>query len=174
MLALPAPQANKILGPTLGVSEELTKIHMNPCWALMLSFEKNIETDFDVWLEPSPQISWLGRNSSKPMRNRPRDCWVMHSTAAWAREFTNVTQAIATDKLCELLPNAIRKEVNTNTLLISHRWLYAFPSTILKKSYCANKDKSLFAGGDWTLGKKVEDAFASGTRIAYAIIEHYS
>jgi renalase len=173
ILAIPAPQAALILEPTEGVSSQLKKIKMNPCWTLMLAFDAQIETGFDVWQQPSKDISWIAHNGTKLMRPNEKCCWVIHSSALWAQQKLGISKTLAVDELCNILPKSISKHINSNTFMQSHLWRFAFSSTILKKAYCSTKDYSLLAGGDWALGKKVEHAFVSGSRMANTIIKKH-
>ena len=54
---------------------------------------------------------------------------------------------------------------------IAHRWRYARTVNPLGRACLAGDDGTLFLGGDWALGARVECAFDSGRAIAQAIID---
>jgi len=52
-----------------------------------------------------------------------------------------------------------------------HRWKYANVATPLGEPYLNDATSSLFLGGDWCLGPRVESAWKSGQAIAHEIIK---
>ncbi len=48
----------------------------------------------------------------------------------------------------------------------AHRWRYARVTQALGQPFLLSADGSLFLGGDWCIGPRVEAAWTSGTAIA--------
>lgn len=54
---------------------------------------------------------------------------------------------------------------------IRHMWRYAFVSCPLGQPFLMSENETLFAGGDWCLGARAEDAWPSGLAIAQKIAD---
>lgn len=53
----------------------------------------------------------------------------------------------------------------------AHRWRYALTTQPLGQPYATNADGTLFLGGDWTLGPRIECAHESGSAMAAAVLQ---
>ena len=49
---------------------------------------------------------------------------------------------------------------------VAHRWRYAKTTVPLGQSFLRDDDGTLYLGGDWCLGARVEAAWSSGAAIA--------
>ena len=54
----------------------------------------------------------------------------------------------------------------------AHRWRYARVTQALGLPFLHNPEGTLYLGGDWCIGPRVEAAWTSGTAIAQAILDH--
>ena len=73
--AMPAPRAAALLDGSSDLGARIAVTEMEPCWALMLQFEKGFDARFDGAIVEDGPVSWLVRESSKPGRRsgeRPR------------------------------------------------------------------------------------------------------
>ena len=72
----------------------------------------------------------------------------------------------------ERLQEMLRSELGTlptASYAAAHRWRYAMVTKPLGQPFL--NAGSLYAGGDWALGPRVECAFDSGTAIARGILD---
>jgi renalase len=52
----------------------------------------------------------------------------------------------------------------------AHRWRYARVTRALGQPYISSADATLYLGGDWCIGARVEAAWDSGTALAEDIL----
>ena len=52
----------------------------------------------------------------------------------------------------------------------AHRWRYARVTRALSQPFVRSADGTLYLGGDWCIGPRIEAAWDSGTAIAEAIL----
>ena len=80
------------------------------------------------------------------------------------------------EQIVNLLLDELRilfgKKFSNIVFASAHRWRYARTINPLAKPYLCSPDNSLFVGGDWCLGSRVESAYQSGYAIANALIEN--
>ena len=72
--------------------------------------------------------------------------------------------------MIEMLPNVLGIAIPKIDYVSAHRWRYALTTVPLGEPYLSADDGTLFIGGDWCLGGRVEYAFESGHAIAEALI----
>ena len=168
---VPAPQAGTILVNEQSIVDQLSSVSMAPCWALMVAFSSNVDPGFDVWRDSSEEISWIARNSSKPRRESTPDCWVIHASPEWSRAHLELDREQIAALMLDMSLPIIGGEVSRIIYSAAHRWRYAMTETALAHPYIASDDRTLFLGGDWCLGARVECAYESGRQIAKAIAE---
>jgi renalase len=168
---VPVQQARRLFGAGRDVAQALDGVKMAPCWALMLVSAGPVAGLPDVLQTDSETLSWLSRNNSKPGRNAARECWVAHATPDWSNRHLELER----EPVAALLVDAVQRMLG-NTMprvgqAIAHRWRYARTVEALGRPFLAGSDGTLFLGGDWALGARVECAFDSGRAIAQAIID---
>lgn len=168
---VPVPQARQLFGAVRDIAQVLDEVTMAPCWALMLVFAGPAAAVPDVLQTGSETLSWLGRNNSKPGRHAALECWVAHATPDWSSRHLELERepvaALLVDAVQRILGDAMPRVEQA----IAHRWRYARTVKALGRPCLASRDGTLFLGGDWALGARVECAFDSGRAIAQAIID---
>ncbi|MEM8749097.1 MAG: FAD-dependent oxidoreductase [Pseudomonadota bacterium] len=171
---VPVDQARDLVATNAAIRSQLANVHLNPCWALMLAFETSLDVPFDVWRYVSEDIGWAARNSSKPGREGSFDCWVVHAAPEWSKAFLEIDAENAARRIFERFSEAVMFQTGVHlpkTVYSSaHRWRYAQTVEALGKPYASDETGSLFLGGDWCLGGRVEAAFESGAAIAKAVL----
>ncbi len=171
---VPAPQARVLMATETDLIDSISNVQMAPCWALMFAFETSPGFDFDVWRSEEADISWIARNTSKPARSSHSECWVAHASPQWSQQNLELTNETAERLMLDALKESIG--LNPSMLIYSaaHRWRYAKTLTPLGQPFVASQDRSLFVGGDWCLGSRVECAQQSGLAIAKTFLEQRS
>jgi predicted NAD/FAD-dependent oxidoreductase len=165
----PAPQARALLGSLPDIVEQLDGVSIAPCWSLMVSFETSVVQTFDVDRSESDDLVWIARNSSKPGRGGPNECWVVHASPSWSLRHLELDRAEIERLMMDLFADALDSDLPRVRDVLAHRWRFAQTNVPLGKHFLMSEDRSLFVGGDWCLGARVEYAFESGQAIADAI-----
>ena len=162
----PAPQARRLLASEPGGAEALAKVSLAPCWALMVGFASAVDPGFDVRRSDREDLAWIARNGSKPGRDSETDCWVVHAGPDWSRDHLDLDRDRVAGMMIEKLPGAFGVPLPEVVRATAHRWRYARTTAPLGTPFLASADRTLFLGGDWCLGARVECAFDSGLAIA--------
>lgn len=159
----PAPQAAKLLAADAALAEALAQVEIAPCWTLMVAFDRAPDLP-DAAQDPRDGIAWMARAGSRPGRDAAH-AWVVHASPEWSTGHLELGKDDARDRLMGLLG-----PVPAPVHAAAHRWRYAMTTRPLGRPFAASADGSLMAGGDWTLGARVEAAFDSGKALAQAVI----
>ena len=166
----PAPQARALLAGEPGIADALARVSIAPCWALMLTFAAPLAVPFDVWRSASHNLAWIARNSSKPARGRSKDCWVVHAGSGWSQRHLELGRDRIAETMIAMLPSTLGTRLPELEHASAHRWRYALAAAPLGRPYLCSDDRTLFVGGDWCLGPRVEYAFDSGQVIARTLV----
>ena len=173
VVTVPADQARNLLARQADILDAIKNVEIWPCWSLMVALKNPVECSFDQWRYVSNEIGWLARNSSKPGRG-PAECWVMHARPEWSienleREKDDVCREM-TAIFKRLIEEATGRQLPEITYASAHRWRYAQTGQALEKPFASSQDGTLFVGGDWALGARVECAYESGVAMADAVL----
>jgi renalase len=71
--------------------------------------------------------------------------------------------------LCE----ALGSDPETATHVSTQRWRRSEVTAPLRRPFVCDDNESLYLGGDWALGARVEAAWQSGSKIAADIFAHH-
>ncbi|MHA3977199.1 NAD(P)/FAD-dependent oxidoreductase [Halovulum sp. GXIMD14794] len=159
----PAPQAARLLAVDASLAEALAQVEIAPCWTLMVAFDRAPDLP-DAAQAPRDGIAWMARAGSRPDREAAL-AWVVHATPEWSTEHLELEKDDARDRLLEVLA-----PLPAPVYAAAHRWRYAMTTRPLGRPFAASEDGSLLAGGDWTLGARVEGAFDSGKALAQEVV----
>ena len=166
---VPAPQLPALLPDQSQIVEAAAVASIAPCWALMVAFESPLDWPLDIQRSEGGDLSWIARNGAKPGRSRAPDCWVAHASPEWSARHLEKNKETVQAAMLEMLAGAIGAPLPNIGFATVHRWRYAMTTTPLGVPFLEAADGSLFVGGDWCLGARVECAFESGQAIAEAI-----
>ncbi len=170
VLAVPAPQARRLLPAQSGMAAALEAVEFSPCWALLLHFESRFPVDFDGAFVQESALGWIARDSSKP--GRPgQEAWVLHATPGWSRDhFEAEPEEVRDTLLAEFLratgclegPAVLEDDLQ--------RWGYALPEEREGPDCLWDESQGVAACGDWSRGGRIEGAFLSGLATAGRIL----
>ncbi len=166
---IPSPQSGRLFVGIPGIEPAIARVHVAPCWALMITFQQPVDTCLDVQTSDTDEIAWIARESSKPDRHAFPDCWVVHASTTWSERHLELDREQAASRMIELLPRAFGCRLPQISNALAHRWRFARTIKPLGLPYVCSDDRTIFAGGDWCLGARVECAFDSGRAIARAL-----
>ncbi len=180
ILALPAPQATQLLDasaahmPMPPSRADLDRVQLQPCWAAMLAFPQASQAQVKQWgphwnaaQSTHHRISWLARESSKPLRGAT-ERWTVHANPEWSREHL----ADDPERVLVKLTQAFAQLTGIRTRPYwaqAHLWRYALTTQALGAPFTWDEALQLGTCGDWHLGHRVEDAFLSGLTLAESV-----
>lgn len=167
----PPVQTSALVPSNCSWREQLKEAKLAPCWTVMFALESEWKTPFDaLFINDTPSLGWLARNSSKPKRSKELDCWVLHSSREWAA----ANLGMSADDVSEFLLSELRKTVSIpmpeTIFRQGQRWLYASALSRLPSECAWDADSMLGACGDWFQGENVEGALLSGMALAGRIL----
>ncbi len=170
ILAIPAPQAEKLIPAVFCHRKAIASVEMRPCYTLMLGFESWTDLGFDAATVHDSDISWMAVNHSKPGRsNNP--ALVVHSTDDWAEQHLKDEREVVIEHMLDATQRVIGKTLPGIIHRDLHRWLYADTSKAAGEAALIDRDNKLVAIGDWCLSGRIESALASGMAVSGIIDE---
>eukprot|EP01122_Echinamoeba_exundans_P012910 TRINITY_DN553_c0_g1_i1.p1 TRINITY_DN553_c0_g1~~TRINITY_DN553_c0_g1_i1.p1 ORF type:complete len:344 (-),score=24.23 TRINITY_DN553_c0_g1_i1:291-1322(-) len=170
LVTAPAEQASAIV-PTASqyLLNQVKQRSLAPCWAVMIGFSKRQDIEFDAaFVNNHPSISWISRDSSKPGRSSGSECWVVHASKDFSKQFLEEKpESIAETILHSFLALPISSHrLDRPSTCVAHRWRYSIPESEADDVSFWDPAMKLGYAGDWTSGSRVEGAFLSGIAMA--------
>ncbi|XP_043690328.1 renalase isoform X2 [Telopea speciosissima] len=178
------PPLDVSLAPEL--AQKLKEVPVHPCFALMLAFSEPLSSvpvkGFSF--KNSDVLSQALCDSSKPGRPQMSECWVLHSTAEYAKGVISQTglqkpSNTTLTKVAEELFQEFRSSglhLPDPFFVKAHRWGSAFPAAVIaaEQKCLWDGEKRLAICGDFCVGPNVEGAVLSGMRAAAKLLEMFS
>lgn len=169
-VAVPAPQAQLLLGRLDKMAEPLSRVHMSPIWSLMVRLEERVLPDQDVYSDMSDVIRWVARNQVKPGRQPRGENIVIHASQAWSREAEDAEPELVAEELWSEVSHLLRLPPVRPALMTAHLWRHGLADTPLGESFVFSTKDMVGCAGDWCLGRLAEHAYESGQGLARAIV----
>ncbi len=169
VVTVPAPQVAGLLGAQHPLVAELAPVRLAPCLTLMAAVRA--PAPFITRQDPDDPLSWIAQDSTKP--GRPQGAatqWVAQAGEAFSVEHLEKTPEEIAALMLPLLCERMGATPDLVTYAAAHRWRYARVTQALGQPFLSSPDGSLFLGGDWCIGPRVEAAWTSGTAIADAVL----
>lgn len=168
VLAVPAPQALPLLQKYPEFHAEVARVHMEPCWVAAVETAERVPELGEVTIAPHPALRRITCNSAKPGRGEG-PVYVLQASAEWSVRHLEDPPDRVGRHLHELF-QTIAPGAAPSQLLLTHRWRYAFTERALNQPFLYDETMQLGICGDWCLGRRVEDAWRSGTALARALL----
>lgn len=170
LVAVPAEQAYDLLhSSTAEMAAIPASVLSEPCWALMVGFDRSLDVPKDVLRDSDAPISWAARNSEKPDRGG-EECWVLHASPRRSREILDLGK----EKAGEVLLADFFRQTGIAPLepihMAAHRWLYAMPAAVSGDAARFDKDQTIGIAGDYLHSPRVEGAWISGHTLAQKVL----
>lgn len=169
VVTVPAPQVAGLLGGDHPLVAALSPVRLAPCLTLMAAVVGN--APFVTLRDADAPLSWIAQDSAKP--DRPKGaatCWVAQAGEAFSMAHLEQTPAEMAALMLPLLCDQLGVTPDRVTHAAAHRWRYARVTQALGQSFLRSPDATLYLGGDWCIGPRVEAAWTSGTAIADDIL----
>ncbi|XP_074311240.1 uncharacterized protein LOC141647096 [Silene latifolia] len=169
------------------IASRMQDLPARPCFALMLAFTEPLQSI------PMKGFSFINSevlrsascDSSKPGRSSSSECWVLYSTAEYAKKVIDECDAglkkpstATLTKVAEELLQAFQSTglcTSQPYFMKAHRWGSAFPAvSIAKEEKCLwDASKRIGVCGDFCVSPSVEGAIESGLAAASKLIEMF-
>ena len=170
VVTAPAPQAVALLSAQEAFPSDIADVRYAPCLTLMANLDTEMSEAFSSRIDPDAALAWIALDSSKPGR-RGRGCWVAQANSEWSTEHLELDLDAIRSKMLPLLCKELGVAEGAIMHAVAHRWRYAKVVEPLGRPFVRNRDATVYAGGDWCLGARVEAAWMSGDAIARDILE---
>lgn len=173
-IAVPPVGARLLLGDLDEISEPLAKVHLAPCWALMVKLEDAVLPGGDVFSDMSQVVRWIARNNSKPGRSQQGTTIVVHAAQQWSRETEEIEPEVVAEELWTEVCRVLDMPRVQPALLHAYLWRQGLTDTPLGETFVFQREHMIGVGGDWCRGRLAEQAFDSGAALGRAIVEALS
>lgn len=169
VVTVPAPQVAALLGADHPLVGAIGAVQIAPCLTLMAAVAA--PSPFITRKDADDPLAWIAQDSAKP--GRPQGAaalWVAQAGEAFSTAHLQDDAATLTARMLPLLCERLGSASANVTHATTHRWRYARVTQALGLPFLYNDDATLYLGGDWCLGARVEAAWDSGTAIAADMI----
>ncbi|MFD0857427.1 NAD(P)/FAD-dependent oxidoreductase [Roseovarius aquimarinus] len=171
VLTVPAPQVAGLIGAAHPLVAELAQVRFAPCLTLMAGITGPAPFDHLRGEEGAPLAS-IARGASKPRRPEAvAEAWVAQASPAYSAAHLELEKDAIAQEMLPLLLEALGTSRGAVVHAAAHRWRYARVTEPLGAPFLRAEDTSLYLGGDWCLGARVEAAWQSGRAIAEDLLE---
>jgi renalase len=169
VVTVPAPQVAGLLGPDHPLVAALAPVQMAPCLTLMAAI--TAPAPFVTRQDRDDPLAWIAQDSTKPGRPQTDAAlWVAQAGEAFSQAHIEKDAKAIADAVLSLLCDRLGVSQDRVTQAVAHRWRYARVTQALGLPFLRSPDASLYLGGDWCIGARVEAAWDSGTAIADDIL----
>lgn len=169
-VCVPAPQARLLLGPVGHLADDIGRVRISPCWALMVRLDEPVFPAQDVFSDMSDVIRWIARNNTKPGRSARGETIVVHASLGWSRETEDADPEMIAGDLWDEVSNLLGLPPTRPQQMTAHLWPHGIVESSLGESFIFSSEHRVGIAGDWCLGRLAEHAFASGTGLGRAIV----
>lgn len=173
IVSAPAPQTADLLVDFPELAQPISKIQMQPCWAVMASFERPITREWVGAFIHDSVLTWVARNSTKSDRlTSPINAehLVLHAGHKWTEEnWERSADEVAQELLAAFWQDS-GVPPQSPLHLKAHRWKFALPVDPPSERCFFDAKSGIAACGDWAGGPRVEGAFLSGMAAAGRIL----
>lgn len=171
VVAVPAPEAQLLLGRLTSISEALSRVRMQPCWALMVRLDEKVLPEQDVFSDMSQIIRWVSRNNSKPGRGRTGEHVVVHAGQDWTRQTEDAEPEAVAEELWAEVSHVLSLPPVRPVQMVAHLWRYSLVDNALGETFIFSREHMVGVAGDWCRGRLAEHAFESGTMLGHALVD---
>ena len=165
LITIPAEQAKVILPETVYPKINLQDLTMQPCFALMLAYQRPNFFDWDAAFVSKSILSWVSVNSSKPKRGDPFTIVAM-STNDWAKTNFDKSESSVIEEMFNELANISDKNLADASYIKLKRWKYANAFRQEPVLEMIDESSQLACCGDWCISGRIESAFISSLNLA--------
>lgn len=170
-LALPAHEAQMLLGRLPDIGNWIARAIMAPCWSLTVRLDERQLPNQDVFSDMSEVIRWVARNNSKPSRPSAGDHIVIHASPGWSRETEFLDPDDVASELWHEVCHNLSLPPTRPQHMAAHLWRHGLVETSLGESCVFSQGDMIGVAGDWCLGRLAEHAFESGSALGRSMVD---
>ena len=164
VVAAPAQQTAALLPTESPLHRISADCHMKSCYALMLGFDRPLDTRFDAAVVRERDISWVSINSSKPGRG-DATAVVVHASNAWSDRNIDTDLKTVQGHMLDEFGAATGIDYGDTRHVDVQRWRYANIDSQHEVADQVDAERRLAICGDWLVRGRVESAFLSSERL---------
>jgi len=168
----PVHQSITLMPSEANFKNDLYRIKMLPCYALMVELLEPPEFQFDAALVKNTNISWISVNHSKPGRNGYS--LVVHASNAWAA--SNIDKPL--EQIRQSMLSTLCQITGLNSALVEKaevkKWLYANTPRQNGQRFFMDDNCKIAACGDWCIAGRVEAAYTSSSALSDHFMQLHS
>lgn len=171
VITAPAPQIPALVGADTALAKALSSVRYAPCLTLMAALRA--DPPFVSRKAPEDDLAWIAQDSSKP--GRPAGdvtAWVAQASPDFSILHLEKDPADIVALMLPMLCDRLGASQESVLHAAAHRWRHARVTTPFGQPFLSTPDATLYLGGDWCLGPRVEAAWTSGTAIARDLLAH--
>ncbi|MCF7702331.1 NAD(P)/FAD-dependent oxidoreductase [Loktanella sp. M215] len=169
VITVPAPQMADLLGAGHPLVEQIGDVRFSPCLTLMAAVAG--PAPFLSRHAPDDPLAWIAQDSSKPGRSQQdATAWVAQAGVDFSTTHLEHDKPQIAALMLPLLCDSLGVMPDRVTHAVAHRWRYARVTQALGQPFVHAPGTTLYLGGDWCIGPRVEDAWTSGTAIAEHVL----
>ena len=175
VVAVPAPQAAALVREAdAELSLALAQVEMDPCWALLLGLGEPSRAPAEAARAPTAALAWVCRDDRRSAAPTPAgpvvERWVVHASAETSRALLEAPREEVRDRLVGELGAWTGRAPRSVLHAEAHRWRFARAVRAIGVPCLGDGTSGLVACGDFCLGDRVEDAYASGLAAAEHVL----
>ncbi len=169
VVALPPPQARRIVLDGAGWPAQLPDHGMLPCHAGMFAFAGPVATDVDGQFAEHDVVAWAARDAHHP--GRPDgERWVVHTTPTWSASRLDMAADDVAGAVLEAFGEVVGAPLPDVIEARAHRWSFARAEAPPGVGCLFDADAMLALCGDWCADGRVEGAMLSGIAAAGRVL----
>lgn len=167
VLAMPDPQARRLLGPGLDTLHAALDDPFEPVLALTARWDnRGWSDDIDgVFVSGDPSISWIADDGRR--RGDAAPVLVAHSTPELAR--AHLEDPGAAEQTMTAAVRSVLSLTDGPATTHVHRWTFARPASTRSEAYVLDPTGIGVCGDAWSDRPRVEAAYLSGIALATAV-----
>lgn len=169
IIAAPPPQALGLVEPSSTLRARISSLEMQPCLAVMVAFDKQLDVPFDAVFIHGSAVKWAARNNSKPRRGSA-ECWTLHASAKWSRAHADKQD----ERRIPLVVDAFFESIGHRRIDPIHQrscyWESAAAAHPLIVGCLWDAQLKIGMCGDWCRMSRLEGAALSGMAMAGRIL----
>ena len=171
VVTVPAPQVSALIGAAHPLSDQIRGVRMDPCLTLMAGIAA--PAPFVSREALDDPLAWIAQDSAKPGRpTAGAVCWVAQASPAFSMAHLEDEPTAIAARMLPMLCERLGVTMDRVRHASAHRWRHAQVTTALGQAFLRDATGTLYLGGDWCLGPRVEAAWVSGTGIADDLLAH--
>ena len=171
-VAVPAPEAQFLLGRLPELADPLDRVRMQPCWALMVRLDQRILPEQDVYLgHVADRPLGLAQQLQARPQCRGGDHIVVHAAPAWTRQTEDMEPEAVAEELWAEVSHVLSLPPVRPAQMVAHLWRHGLVDTPLGETFLFSREHMVGVAGDWCRGRLAEHAFESGACLGQAIVD---